>query len=168
MNTNKEQGVILVEAIVAIGVLVTIFTAAMALYTASVKGVRMTNDEVIATYLAQDGLEAVIAKRQLNYEHADSVSWLDGMDYCTNANPCLADALLDPADPLVSCGTDCQLYMDNGLYNTVSGDPTYFERSIEFDSINAFSARAIVRVTWMDGTNPHEYSLVYTMYDNPN
>lgn len=170
MRENKEKGIILLEAIIAVGVLVTVFTAAIAMYMSSVKGVRLTNDLVIATFLAQDAMEAVIAKRQLNYDysHDPAITWLSGMSHCTAGNPCKVDFDHDPENPFLGCGGSCPLYIDSGVYNISSGDPSIYSRSVELNTVNTYTTRAIVRVRWMDGSNQHEHSLVTVLYDNPN
>lgn len=170
-HQQKQKGIVLLEAIIAVGVLATIFTAAMALYMASVGGVRMTNDQVTATYLAQEAMEIVIAKRQHNYENSvGGVNWLDGLSGCTTASPC--DVSFDDditlSNPFSNCGGSCPLYLDSGVYNPDSGTITPFSRSISVQMVNAYTARVEAKVWWMDGADTFEYSLWHTMYDNPN
>ena len=177
MKLKQDKGIVLVEAIIAVGVLVTIFTAAMSLYTVSVGGIRITNDQVIATYLAQDALEIVIARRQFNYEQSHTNHWLDGISGCTTGSPCAVSYYDDisSANPFSSCvsASICPLRLDaNGVYNPDNGDVTHFHRSISSTPITgmtASSTRIQSRVWWQDGGgNILEYSLWHTIYANPN
>lgn len=165
---KKERGIILVEAIVAIGVLVTIFTAVMSLYMTSISGVRMTNDQAIATFLAQDAMEMVIAKRQYNAQNDEE--WLLGMD-CSSSNPCSVDFTDSLEADFPPCGTDCPLSLDvnTGGYTANDGTPTIFNRSVTVEEITSgVEAVATVRVWWNDGADTLEYSLTYNLYNDPN
>lgn len=173
MYRNKhEKGIVLLEAVIAIGVLVTIFTATIALYIRSVGGVRITNDQLIATYLAQDGMEQVIAKRQ--YNHDTNSTWLAGMSHCVSADPCSVDyfnAALTLADPMVLCAGSCYLYRDaTGKYSPdTTGTKTYFMRTVEVNQLaNVFEAEVTVRVSWIDGSKTLELPVTYILYNNPN
>ena len=167
---NNSKGIVLLEAIIAIGVLVTIFTAAFSLYSTSVRGVRITNDQLVATFLAQDAMESVIAKRQYNKVHMNS--WLDGI-VCTNTNPCNPSVGDDLSQPLQTCGSNCSLYLVGGAYVRSGPQETQYERRVV---VNTFTpppsppheAEVLVTVSWDDGTTPHEYTLRYNLYADPN
>lgn len=177
LTTKKENGIVLLEAVIAVGVLVTIFAATIALYVGSVGGLRITNDQLIATYLAQDGMEQIIAKRQYNYDHNED--WLEGMlDGTTNCDattPCSIDYFNSAktlADPLEVCVLDCVLYLKNGEYSidsTGTAVISYFRRSVEFNTLaNGFETEVTVRVSWIDGSKILEVPVTFVLYDNPN
>lgn len=168
-NNNKEKGIVLLEAVVAVGVLVTIFSAAIALYIGAVGGLRMTNDQLIANYLAQDGMEQVIAKRQHNF-NKDTLNWFEGMDSCTQAAPCAIDYFTNSSlnNPLVACGADnCRLHIDaNGIFSHKAGEPaSYFRRTVEFDALHPYEMKATVRVYWQDGPKELRLSVSDIFYD---
>jgi len=170
-HRHKEKGVVLIEAIIAIGVLVTMFTAALSLYMSSVGGMRMTNDELMATYLAQDGLEQVIAKRQYNYDN--DLDWLEGLSACTT-NPCGANYFNGSFNAdMSSCSSlgSCVLYTDaNGVYSHNSGGTeSRFTRVVEIEILNSdVEARVTVRVSWLDGPITMNKVLTYNIFNNPN
>lgn len=173
VKQKNERGVVLIEAIIAVGVLITIFTASLALYLGSVGGMRMTNDQLIATYLAQDGLEQVIAKRQYNYKHFDN--WLVGIPTtCTTANPCAVDYVTYGVSTasLTACVAGCKLYIDpvTGLYShNPAGTASYFSRSVSVEILEPdVEARVVVKVSWDDKGVPMALSLNYNLYNNPN
>ena len=167
-HTTKEDGFILLEAIIAVGVLVTIFAATIALYVSSVSGLRISNDQLIATYLAQDGMEQVIAKRQYNYDN--NLAWLEGLSQCTTLSPCSAEYFergLHLALP--ACVLDCALYLGaNGEYSSdTSGTLSRFKRKVEITT-NGHEARVVVRVLWPDGPDTLQIPVSYTLYNDPN
>ncbi len=173
MKKNKTtKGFILMEAIIAVAVLITIFVAAISLHTSAVMGIRTTNNQLIATFLAQDAMEHVVAKRQYNFEY--DLSWLDGMldgtNNCTNANPCSADFDDDITQPFNNCGSACDLMLSGNEYklDDTTGTNTLFSRSVEISTLNTFEAQVIVRVKWQDGSNTNEYKLIHILYNDPN
>jgi len=166
--TKEENGFILLEAIIAVGVLVTIFAATIALYVSSVGGLRISNDQLVATYLAQDGMEQVIARRQYNYDN--DLGWLDGLSQCTSGNPCSANYFEQAINiALPACVSGCALYIDaNGEYSSDSGGSlSHYKRKVEISSSGA-EAHVVVRVSWADGANTLEVPVSYTLYDDPN
>jgi len=169
-KTGKEDGIVLLEAIVAIGVLATIFTATMALSMASIGGVRNANDQLVATYLAQDALELVIAKRQYNHDH--NRPWLEGLENCTATNPCSADFDFYLANPLPYCGTTCSLYLDGNKYSSdSSGTLSPYSRYVVVEPLGGttpFEARVTVHVSWNDKKNTYDFPLVLNVYNEPN
>lgn len=176
---NKEQGVILLEAVIAVGVLVTIFTAAIALYIDSVGGIRMTNDQLVATFLAQDGMEQVIAKRQHNYEN--DLDWLDGITNgttCSNADPSHANSCgvdyftndLNASLPACSTANTCKLYLNTNVFSHAGGGTeSYFTRTVKVtETMVNVEAEVIVTVYWVDGPNTLTFPISYNLYNNPN
>lgn len=166
---KKEKGVILVEAIVAVGVLVTIFTASMSLFMVSTKGVRINNDQLIATFLAQDAMEIVVAKRQYNFNN--DLSWLDGMA-CAVGAPCEVDFDQDITQAFPVCTGNCSPLnvTGQGVYTTGAGTPTIYTREVVIETLpspNDFEAQVTVTVSWNEGSNRLQYPLRYNIYDNP-
>jgi len=166
---SPQEGFVLLEAIIAVGVLVTIFAATITLYVSSVGGLRISNDQLIATYLAQDGMEQVIAKRQYNYDN--SPTWLDGLSNCI-PGPCSAEYFeREMYLPLPACVADCALYIDaNGEYSSdSSGKPSHFKRKINitWDGIS-HEAYVTVSVSWPDGPDTLQVPVSYTLYNDPN
>jgi len=169
MQKNKKpQGFILIEAIIAVGVLAVIFSGAMSLYMSSIEGIRISTDQAVATFLAQDAMELVIAKVQYNTTHnvpSDPIDWLDGLDGCTTCGANTATGII--AD-YVFLGETSNLSIDgNGLYTP--GNGSIFTRSIRVEEINPDEeARVTVTVSWDDGSRTHRYPLIYNIYNAEN
>ena len=173
MNTHKnEKGIILLEAIVAVGVLATMFAATMALFTYSVQGVRISSDQLIATYLAQDAMEQVVGKNQYNADNF--FAWLLDLGVCSGASGCAMNYLneqdFDEAPLSCASSNSCKLYFDGAVYtatNTGGGAGAGWSRFTRVTRINVVGHEAHVTVTvsWPDGPTTMEYSLQFTLYD---
>ncbi|KKS84530.1 MAG: hypothetical protein UV60_C0019G0018 [Parcubacteria group bacterium GW2011_GWA2_43_11] len=166
---KHERGIVLLEAIIAVGVLITVFSAISALYMTSINGLRITNDQLIATYLAQDGVEQIVAKRQ--YNHDNELNWLEGISHCISENPCSLDYLnVSLAEPMVPCIDSCFLYRDvNGEYSpNNTGKKTHFMRSVEINQFpGGIEAEVVVHIKWVDGSKILELPVVYVLYNKP-
>lgn len=99
---NLQQGDSLIEVLVVSFILMTTLVALTSLTTISVARNRLSRERVVATRLAQEGLEWLKSERdRLGYDtFATTVFPIDGDDYCIP----LASGLLEapvgsPADP---------------------------------------------------------------------
>lgn len=107
----------------------------------------LSNDRVIATFLAQEGIEAIISIRNQAFLEAfdtlltggsgDPWNWLSSVADCQSTNGCNTDFTnLDPLPQIIACPTEgCPLYRhDSGLirYRSTqgSGELSPYRRSI--------------------------------------
>lgn len=117
---NKSQSAI--EVLIAIVIFSTAFIALISLANNYLNALKTTRERILANFLAQEGLELVIAKR--NIEQV-SFSPSDG-SYCID--------LYTLNNPLRTSNA-CQLYINNnGFYNHSSATPTIFSRLISISS----------------------------------
>lgn len=102
---QKHSGFTLIETFVAITILMITVLGPMTLLSKALQESRYIKDEIIATFLAQEGTEIIIYGRN---------SFL-GLDTLAN-------------------NYSCDLRFDKDLgYNCISGVPTVFQRKIEID-----------------------------------
>jgi hypothetical protein len=89
------------------------------------KILKTAKDRIIANFLAQEGLELVIAKRNINKVQRNS--WLYDLSY----NKFCIDVNLIPQES----NAPCQLYLNNNnqFVHDSSGTPTLFSRLIILD-----------------------------------
>jgi len=170
-QTVTESGMVLLEAIVAVGVLVTMFAATMALFTRSVTGINISSEQLVAIYLAQDAMEQVVAKNEFN--KGNFLPWLTGMSSC-RPGPCAIDYYVATdmsADP-VSCSAasvnGCVLYFDGTVYTTTDvggGEWSQFTREVEIVQSTTYEADVDVTVSWQSGENTMSYVLHYILYE---
>jgi Tfp pilus assembly protein PilV len=162
---KEERGIILLEAIIAVGVLATIFAATIGLYMSSVGGIRTSNDQLVATFLAQDAMEAVIAKRQYNYDQ--DKTYLDGLDGCTMADPCNTAFDDDISVAFTNCGAFCPLYLTGGEYKKAGlpAEISLFSRTIVVDEIMLNQEAVVtVNVIWKDRLRVNVLPVTYNIY----
>ncbi len=158
MPTAKKTGFTLIESLVAISILIVAVLGPMGMLSEAISNSSYIKNQVTATYLAQEGLEFVINKRDYirstwpefqdapvleeTYEYGDN--WLIGSnpnDPQAGLTPCLSQhCRVDTVSgwTMTSCSNACKdnplLQSPNKLYhydNTIIGSTeTIFTRSI--------------------------------------
>ncbi|MEX0877639.1 MAG: prepilin-type N-terminal cleavage/methylation domain-containing protein [Candidatus Spechtbacterales bacterium] len=128
IKKNKNEGFTLLEAIIAIAVLLVAVTSASGLVISSLQGLHMTRNRVTAAYLAQEGIEVVRNIRDTNWINGNPYNAGLGESinaYCIEYN---GTGLISPP-----CGDGYKLYLNpSGFYvhNSAGADTTPFERRI--------------------------------------
>lgn len=120
--SNKAQNIL--EIFLAIVIFSIAFISLIALSNSYLNALKISRERVLANFLAQEGLELVIAKRNKDQANFD----LNGSycaDYTLNFRP---------------TSTPCLLYINNNFYNHSSGAPTIFSRLISISSTSIESA----------------------------
>lgn len=156
MNKQKTKttsrivsGFILIETIVAISILMLALPVALTVASKSITLASYSKEQIIATYLAQEGIEIIRNKRDGNILKVMTGSlvssqWLDGFGAgdCLGT-PCRIDYGTTPGGPLIQkCTGPCSLLLNkntaDGSYSHASGGtmvPTIFSRSIQTETI---------------------------------
>lgn len=174
-----SRGVVLLEAVVAIGILGLLVSGVLALSSRSVQAMYMASDEVIASYLALDASEWIRAR--VMYNQAKGSDWLldieSGATSCTVSAPCGVSTIYNFSNPLgkfslCTALANCILNMSSQGYTHASGgdiEPTYFRRTISFetfdlDGVPADEEQAIYTITvfWRGSGNVEHSKTMYT------
>lgn len=147
MNTKKTfqikrriaSGFILVEVIVAISILMLAIPAALTVASKSVFLASYSKDQVIATYLAQEGIEIIRNRRDQNMLRG--LTWTDGIwsGDCKKGLRCRVDMGWGISDPIIqNCTGPCSFILDreaSGAYAHVHSSgtwtPTKFSRWVQ-------------------------------------
>jgi len=144
LNVNMTKGFTLMEAIVAIFLLTVGIIGVSILITNTISSTRISTDKLIASYLAQEGIEIVRNIRDTNWlepSHSPPAPhpWDEGLTTCggacdaTTGNGCIAD-YISSADshPNLTTYTGQVLNIDtaNGFYSYSALTPTKFKRKI--------------------------------------
>lgn len=169
---TQPRGVVLVEAIVAIGILVTIIGAVLGLTLRSSNVTRVATDQVVATYLAQDVAEWLVAKKRFN----------DGtLNYWSGITPGAGNFGISTDSALTEglgvCGnlSGCNLYRTSeGRYTHESGGNTLtpFRRIVEVDDSADYDADVTtteaveytITVSWHTGSHTESFVMRTTLY----
>ncbi len=171
------RGFTLIESLVAVTILTFAVIGPMVTASRVIVASQIARDQLVASYLAQEGVEYVRSVRDNEYlanrQTTPAETWqdfLDAVDQCDATSPQNATraCTLHPINGLSigSCtvgGESCaQLYLSGGLYTTTqsSGTLTPFTRTIQVYAISATDERIVSTVTWsFHGTNNYSVSV---------
>jgi len=157
-------GFTLIEALVAISILTLSIAGPMVTASDGLKNSTYARDQIVAFYIAQEGIEIIRSIRDGNA--LNNTSWLTGIAAaCTSGAGagCGIDIRnLNFIDCAGNGGTACNIYYDpkgliaggggvRGIYSHVSGgtQQTIYKRSIKIVAINAQESTIDATVTWI-------------------
>ncbi len=151
-----KQGFTLIETLIALTVLLMIITGPLSLATKSISASVFSQNQITASYLAQEAVEYIINIRDNNSLQGNG--WLDGLGLCIptpgNEKNCCVDVR---NDNIKSYPGQCDYikYDASGLYyNYGIGESTIFKRIIKITKINIGGsndeARIEVTVQWQE------------------
>jgi prepilin-type N-terminal cleavage/methylation domain-containing protein len=147
---GRTRGFTLVETLVAISILVAAVTGAFSAARIGINLSTYTKNQVIAFYLAQEGVEYIRNIRDNN--GLASQSWLTGLNNCIAPNTCMIDAPQGTISQCTVLGICPLLKQDtNGFYTYTSGTDTIYRRSIQITPISATEASITVSISWQKG-----------------
>ena len=147
----KNKGFSLIEIIVAIGVIISVFIGSIALISFTISSTRVARSKTMAIGLAQEGLEIVRNIRDnnwLNYKRKVS-NWRDGLSFgdwrVQYNNPALISFVNAPLQINTS-----GFYGYNGIAGFSGGTDTPFSRKITLEYIGNNQLKVISEVTWQE------------------
>jgi type II secretory pathway pseudopilin PulG len=151
-SIHKSRGFTLVETLIAISILILAVTGAFAAAQNGISSAIFSKDQIVAFYLAQEGVEHIRNLRDQN--GIAGVNWLRGIamagDPCAGTS-CKIDAV---AGTISSCGAgscDQMLQNEEGFYGYIGSIVTPFTRTITVTPINNNEASITVVVNWSKG-----------------
>lgn len=196
-NERREQtrlcGFTLVETMIAVTILT--FAVAGPLFTASraIIAAQISRDQLIASYLAQEGIEHVRAMRDNEYLAAyrqgganiSSTAWnnflnnesqdVSAITQCRSPKICTLDPVQSSSIPLTTCPDNictAPLYLVNNgttnMYtqqNTLGGTVTPFIRTVQAIDVSPNDERIVSTVSWSFHNLP--YSVTVTDHLTP-
>lgn len=138
-----NKGFTLIESLVAITVLLLAVTGPLALATKVISDSSVSQNQITAFYLGQEGLEFIRNKRETNF--LNNKSWLHGLNDCLSPAGCVIDVPNNNIQKLGTyndCNTGKQIKYDSAgkYYNNQDGDCTLFKRIIKITEISTGSA----------------------------
>ena len=191
--TKKQKGFTLIEALVAISILLIAVTSPMVIAQKGLTDAVLSKDEATASFLAQDGIEAVKNIRDntaLSAQAGNSVSnWLQGLTQCESPSYCNIDtksltilpypynppAQQDPSPiEVVRNSTNGQFMYFGGLnvqpiFNSTTVSSTMFSRKIvitqPFLATNPNEAEVTVTVSWTEPSGPQNITVTDFIYN---
>ena len=171
-NSSYTKGFTLIETMVAISILITAITGPMVLAASSIRATRDARNELVATHLAEEGIEVLHNVRDNNVTNYPAGSWMMGILPNCSGSGCVVDVTAqDPTNvwapaAVISCTAGCTnesqvfYYKNTGLYRQFSaplGAPwvkTPFRRTISVIGVDNGSnpqqqVRIVVTVTYL-------------------
>ena len=167
MNIQKiKKGFTLVETMVAISLLTVSIIAPMALTTQSLQSAYYARDQIIASNLAQEGIELVRNHRDDNILLSAEGTPTDILNGIPINQPFTVDATKTFATEIQSCGgSACPLLQTDGiLYGYSIGTTTPFLRTVLATYVNATNQDEIrlqITVTWQTGSYASRSIVLY-------
>lgn len=157
MKHLKNKGFSLLEVIIAIFILTIGITGAVNLLNYSISSVVVSKSQVIATNLAQEGMEIVRSIRDGNWlEYAAWDNGLGAGDYRVQYDN----------NALLSLSGNPVLKIDsNGFYQYNNGTDTIFHRKITISDVGANEIKVISEVIWSERARSFSVSAEDRLYD---
>ncbi|MES2931567.1 MAG: prepilin-type N-terminal cleavage/methylation domain-containing protein [Patescibacteria group bacterium] len=154
MITTPMRGFTLVETLVAITIVVTAMVGPLYAVQQSLNASRTAREQLIASSLAQEGIEYVRGKRDNNYLYlfmypVSGRSWLFGVDGTGGSVNCISAPCVVDATQNTQSRTILPLYLDlSGLYNQASsGTITPYTRTVQLSAVSGNTTEMLVTVT---------------------
>ncbi|MBI5742812.1 MAG: prepilin-type N-terminal cleavage/methylation domain-containing protein [Candidatus Niyogibacteria bacterium] len=141
-------GFSLLETLVALAVLTAAVTGPMNLATVSIRSASLAHNNIIASFLAEEGMELVRAKRDAG---AYGGGWLSNLGPCTGGQSCIIN-VVDGAVSACS-GTCPKIKYDSttGLFSqAATGNDSIFTRTISITTLNANEVQVVVAMSWKE------------------
>jgi len=142
-NFKNKRGFTLLEVLIAVSVLVIGTVAAFSTITSTIRSTTFAKDKLIASFLAQEGIEIVKNIRNTN--------WIQGNAWNQGLSPGSWQA--DYNDPALSNYNGAFLNSgSNGYSYDPGGTPTKFQRKITITQISPDELKVKVEVFWQGHT----------------
>lgn len=148
---HTERGFTLVETLVAVAILGLALTGPLIAASNGLNNAFFARDQIVATFLAQEGVELIRAIRDTNSANG---FWLQGLTggFCDTGNGCIISRIGGARTS--ACGNEgCPVLQFNELrgvyhYNESTGEPSRFTRTIKLSDVSADYAHVQVDVSW--------------------
>ncbi len=146
LPAKSNRGFTLVEAMVALVLVTVAMGPVFILATSAVNAASRIEHNLIASNLAQEGIEVIRNIRDTN--------WLNGVAFDNNLSAGTWRVQWDTVGGgLMSVGSDPVLKKDNGIYNYSTGTNTPFKRTISISKPNSGELILTASVTWVERGN---------------
>ena len=145
-KANKERGFTLVETLIALVLITISMGPVFALATSSINVASRIEHNLIASNLAQEGIEVIRNIRDTN--------WLNGVAFDNNLPTGTWRVQWDTVGGgLMAVSSNPVLKKNNGLYNYLTGTDTVFRRIMTISKPNSGELVLISSVTWIERGN---------------
>lgn len=162
-----SKGFTFLETIVAIFVVSVALVGGLGALTTILKSSHFSYNKLIASYLAQEGIEMVRNVRDTNWlenRYSSATDWDKGLNGCSSG--CQIDyRKFGSEDPVFQSFDNSKLKIDsNGFYQYDSGSDTMFSRKITITPQGQDILIVKAEVFWKEGGKDHSVSFQSKLY----
>lgn len=148
---NFYKGFTLVELMVAISMIAIVFTSIISLVNTVLANLSYSHNYLVASYLAQEGIELITQKRNENFKNL--VSFDQGI-----ISNCLE---IDYREVFRPCSVESNNFLkfsDSEGFQYASGDNTFFKRTLKTTKVNSNEIKVQSIVKWK--TRDQDFNIV--------
>lgn len=141
LNSKSQEGFTLVETLVSLVILAVALIPIMNLSSSISKVNSALQDSLVASGLAQEGIEVIRAIRDTN--------WFNNRAFDSG----LSDGIYQVewnSTTLLSYNNNPTLNLNSGRYTYTNGTPSKFSRTIAITKINTGELKVVSTVTWIE------------------
>jgi len=172
-----KKGFTLIEVMLAISILTIAVGGSFVLIQQTLISVSLSQSELVASYLAQEGIEIIRNVRDNNWleqRAVPSTSWDDGLTFCQPPNCCEGDYKTDVPPSLSSltsffnCDYNNLRYLnidENGFYGYSGITPAKFKRKINVTKVDNNTLEVSVEVQWQERGRTHSIKAQDYLYN---
>lgn len=157
MLNNQKKGFTLLEGILAIFIITLGVGGAYALISQTISFGGLSSQKLIATYLAQEGIEIVRNIRDTN--------WLEGENWKNGLGPGDWEGDYNMTQNLLPSANRFLNIDGNGFYGYSGGTKTPFKRKINLSYPQDDILKVIVEVEWKERLRTHKVSAQENLYN---
>ncbi len=174
-NLNKNSGFSLLESVVAIFIVSMALVSILAVSQTTIRAQTINKNAIVASMLAQEGLELVRNVRDTNWRSLPpAANWYDNIvhdgTYTIYSKPSDNSIIIDDTPDAIS-DSGCLLYQDaNGYYvHSAAGTATIYRRLITIDNYSSYTTDHYLKVTCLVQAqapgNVYTYKASTILYD---
>jgi len=172
-NLDRKSGFTIVESLIAITILVLAITGTTTAIQTGLSSYLFSKNQIIAFYLAQEGLEQIKNIRDEN-GLMNNTHWLTNIaknppDPCDFGKVCTVDPV--NSNVPIYCGADdeCEYLRQDaitGFYGYDNNDPlTNFKREITLTEISDDEVVVTVTIDWTKGLTSRQFKVTGSLFD---
>lgn len=155
----KKTAFTLLEAIFAIFVLLLTIGGASTLLQRILAFTPTTYSKLVASYLAEEGMEIVKNIRDTNW--LEGANWDDGIPA---SPPTYGVDYQTQTLPDINCSNEGYLAFDGNLYSCSANPNSEFQRKITIEKIGTDEIKVIVKVSWKEKGGTQEIKAIEYLY----
>lgn len=175
---KNRKGFTLVETLMALFIFSLSVVVVMAVLSQGISSTSFAKDKVVATYLAEEGIEYFRNMRDTSmyYTEDKNVAWANFVikmknSGCDSVNGCYFVNEIEFLSemPIMNinmdvCGEECPVLLyDGDSYNYISGTQTSFSRKINFREFAADQAQISSEVSWKHKGVKHKVTFSHNL-----